>query len=100
MPVGAVSYRCERPEGLRDDVFFCYDLELPEDFTPANQDGEVESFALWPIDEVLARIRDTDDFKFNVNLVVLDLAIRLGLITPDEPDYQEIWEGLRLSENA
>ncbi len=100
VPVGAVSYRCERPEGLRDDVLFCYDLELPEDFAPANQDGEVESFALWPMAEVLARIRDTDDFKFNVNLVVLDLAIRLGLIAPDEPDYQEIWEGLRLSESA
>ena len=98
VPVGAVSYRCERPEGLRDDVFFCYDLELPEDFVPANQDGEVESFALWPMDEVLARIRDTDDFKFNVNLVILDLALRLGLIAPDDPDYQEIWEGLRLSQ--
>jgi 8-oxo-dGTP pyrophosphatase MutT (NUDIX family) len=98
VPVGAVSYRCERREGLRDDVLFCYDLELPEDFAPANQDGEVESFALWPMDEVLARIRDTDDFKFNVNLVVLDLAVRLGLITPDDPGYQEIWEGLRLSQ--
>ena len=96
--VGAVSYRCERPEGLRDDVLFCYDLELPENFTPQNTDGEVESFALWPIAEVLARIRDTEDFKFNVNLVVLDLAIRHGLIAPDDPDYQEIWQGLRLAE--
>ena len=98
VPVGAVSYRCERPEGLRDDMLFCYDLELPEDFTPVNTDGEVESFALWPMDEVLARIRDTDDFKFNVNLVVLDLAVRLGLLAPDSPGYQEILEGLRLSQ--
>ena len=98
VPVGAVSYRCERPEGLRDDVLFCYDLDLPEDFAPVNEDGEVESFALWPITEVLARIRDTDDFKFNVNLVVLDLAVRLGLIAPDAPGYQEIWEGLRLAQ--
>ncbi len=97
-PVGAVSYRCERPEGLRDDVLFCYDLELPADFAPANTDGEVESFSLWPIAEVLARVRDTEDFKFNVALVVIDLAIRLGLIAPDDPDYQEIWQGLRLAE--
>ena len=95
---GAVSYRCERPEGLRDDVLFCYDLELPADFAPANTDGEVESFSLWPIAEVLARVRDTEDFKFNVALVVIDLAIRLGLIAPDDPDYQEIWQGLRLAE--
>jgi 8-oxo-dGTP pyrophosphatase MutT (NUDIX family) len=96
--VGAVSYRCERPEGLRDDVLFCYDLELPADFVPKNTDGEVESFALWPIEEVLARLRETEDFKFNVALVILDLAIRRGLIAPDDPNYQEIWEGLRLVE--
>jgi 8-oxo-dGTP pyrophosphatase MutT (NUDIX family) len=96
--VGAVSFRCERPEGLLDEVAFCYDLELPENFTPQNTDGEVESFALWPIEEVLARVRDTEDFGFDVALVVIDLAIRRGLIAPDDPDYQEIWQGLRLAE--
>ena len=98
IPTGAVSYRCARPEGLRDDVLFCYDLELPAEFVPANTDGEVESFSLWPIAEVLARVRDGEDFKFNVALVVIDLAIRRGLIAPDDPDYQEIWQGLRLAE--
>ncbi len=98
IPMGAVSFRCERPEGLLDDVSFCYDLELPADFMPANTDGEVESFSLWPIEEVLARVRDTEDFSFDINLVVIDFAIRHGLIAPDDPDYQEIWEGLRLVE--
>ncbi|MHA1151876.1 MAG: DUF4743 domain-containing protein [Alphaproteobacteria bacterium] len=42
-PVGVVTYRCERPEGLLDDVAFCYDLELPAEFEPQNTDGEVES---------------------------------------------------------
>jgi 8-oxo-dGTP pyrophosphatase MutT (NUDIX family) len=96
--VGAVSFRCERPDGLIDEVVFCYDLELPADFAPVNIDGEVESFSLWPIEEVLARVRAGEDFKFNVNLVVIDLAIRHGLIAPDDPDYQEICEGLRLAE--
>ncbi len=95
---GAVSFRCERPEGLLDEVAFCYDLELPIEFTPQNTDGEVESFSLWPIEEVLARVRDTEDFGFDVALVVIDLAIRRGLIAPDDPDYQEIWQGLRLTE--
>ncbi len=98
IPVGVVSYRCERPEGLLDDVAFCYDLEVPADFVPANTDGEVEAFALWPIEQVLARIRETEDFKFDVALVVIDFAIRHGLIAPDDPDYQEICEGLRLAE--
>ena len=98
VPVGTVSYRCERPEGLLDDVSFCYDLELPAEFAPENTDGEVESFSLWPIEEVLARVRETEDFKFDVALVVIDFAIRHGLIAPDDPDYQEIWQGLRLAE--
>jgi 8-oxo-dGTP pyrophosphatase MutT (NUDIX family) len=98
VPVGIVSYRCERPEGLRDDVLFCFDLELPPDFEPSNADGEVESFMLWPIERVMATIRETDAFKFNVNLVVLDMAARLGLIGPDDPHYQEILEGLRLAD--
>lgn len=95
-PAGAVSYRCAREEGLRDDVFFNFDLELPDGFVPRNTDGEVESFALWPMTRVLETIRETEDFKFNVNLVILDFAIRHGFLTPDDPDYQPIWEGLRL----
>ena len=96
VPVGAVSYRCERTEGLRDDVLFCFDLDLPADFMPANTDGEVEDFELWPIERVMETIRVTDHFKFNVNLVILDFAIRRGILTPDDPGYQAIWEGLRL----
>jgi hypothetical protein len=97
-PVGAITYRCERPEGLRDDVLFCFDLTLPADFTPRNTDGEVESFALWPIERAIETVRAGDDFKFNVNLVILHLLIRRGLLGPDDPDYQEIAEGLWLAE--
>ncbi len=96
VPVGAVSYSCTREEGLRDDVFFNYDLELPDDFIPRNTDGEVESFELWPMARVMDTMRETQDFKFNVNLVLLDFAIRHGFLTPDDPDYQAIWEGLHL----
>ena len=28
------------------------DLEVPEDFTPVNSDGEVDSFQLLPLEEV------------------------------------------------
>ena len=96
LPVGFVSYRCEREEGLRDDVLFCYDLELPADFVPVNTDREIESFWIWPIERVLETVRETDEFKFNVSLVLLDLAVRRGLLQPDEPDYEAIVDGLRL----
>ena len=76
----------ERPEGLRRDHLHCYDLELPADFTPVPADGEVEAFELWPVDRVMQAVRDTDAFKFNVNLVLIDLFIRLGMIQGAEAD--------------
>lgn len=94
-PTSAVSYLCEWTDGLRDDVAFCYDLELPADFTPRNTDGEVDDFYLWPIDQVIERVRDTEDFKFNVNLVIIDFMIRHGYLGPDDPDYMKIVEGMR-----
>jgi 8-oxo-dGTP pyrophosphatase MutT (NUDIX family) len=80
-PVGTISYAMERFEGLRRDRLHCYDLELPPDFRPHAADGEVESFELWPVERALAAVRDTDDFKFNVTLVLIDLFLRQGLIS-------------------
>jgi 8-oxo-dGTP pyrophosphatase MutT (NUDIX family) len=94
IPVGAVSYRMETALGIRDDVLFCYDLELPADFAPQSHDGEIVAFTLRPARAVLDIVRDSDDFKFNVNLVILDFALRHGLIRPDAPDYLDIATGL------
>jgi 8-oxo-dGTP pyrophosphatase MutT (NUDIX family) len=93
-PAGAVSYRMENQLGIRDDVLFVYDLETPEDFTPKNRDGEIVKFELMPAIEVIERIRTTDDFKFNVNLVILDFAVRHGLLRPDNPEYLDVATGL------
>jgi hypothetical protein len=90
-----VSYRMETPEGARDDVLFVYDIDLPGDFVPRNTDGEIASFALMAADDVLERVRAAEDFKFNVNLVVIDFALRHGLVTPDDPDYLDLVTGLR-----
>ena len=40
-------------------------------------------------------MRQTDDFKFNVNLVIIDFALRHGLIKPDDREYLDIVIGLR-----
>jgi 8-oxo-dGTP pyrophosphatase MutT (NUDIX family) len=77
--VAQISYAMERPEGLRRDRLQCYDLFLPEDFMPRAEDGEVESFELWPIARAVESVARTDDFKFNVSLVLVDLFQRLGL---------------------
>ena len=94
VPVGAVSYRMETELGIRDDVLFVYDLEMPADFVPKNQDGEIVHFELMPASAVLDRVRTTDDFKFNVNLVILDFALRHGVLRPDDPEYLDVATGL------
>jgi 8-oxo-dGTP pyrophosphatase MutT (NUDIX family) len=78
--VATISYAMERPEGLRRDRIHCYDLELPADFVPRAADGEVEGFFLWPLGRAAEAVRDGDAFKFNVNLVLIDLFLRSGLI--------------------
>jgi Domain of unknown function (DUF4743) len=91
---GAVSYRMETRLGIRDDVLFVYDIEMPADFVPENRDGEIVHFELIPVPAVLEQIRTTSDFKFNVNLVILDFALRHGLLSPDDPEYLDVATGL------
>ena len=83
---GALTYRMETKLGIRDDVMFVYDLEVPDGFQPSNADGEIAGFELMPLTDILERIRTTKDFKFNVNLVMIDLFIRQGLIAAPEAE--------------
>jgi 8-oxo-dGTP pyrophosphatase MutT (NUDIX family) len=92
---GAITYCTERSEGLRRDVLYVYDLELPADFSPVNADDEIEEFFLWPIEQVAETVRDSDRFKFNCALVVIDFLIRNGMLPTDDRDYVAICEGLR-----
>ncbi|WP_156938798.1 NUDIX hydrolase [Asaia astilbis] len=82
--MATLRYAMERPEGLRQDTLFCYDLVLPRSFTPQPVDGEVAFFELMPLERVFEIVRDTDDIKFNVNLVLIDLFLRRGLFSPQE----------------
>ncbi len=52
-PVGAVSYAYEEIEGISIEADFVFDIKLPADFTPSNNDGEVERFTLMSIDQVI-----------------------------------------------
>jgi 8-oxo-dGTP pyrophosphatase MutT (NUDIX family) len=96
-PVSAIRYCCEGDGGLRPDVLFVYDLELPAGFVPKPSDGEISEYMLWPISDVADRVRQTFDFKFNCNLVIIDFLIRHGLMTADDPDYLALVEGLHRS---
>ena len=94
-PAGAVSYTMEVAHGLRRDVLFVYDLEVPRDFQPVSQDGEQAGFVQMPAAEALRIVAETDAFKFNVNLVIIDFAIRHGVLPPEHPEYLKLLRGLQ-----
>ncbi|MDG2312481.1 MAG: DUF4743 domain-containing protein [Alphaproteobacteria bacterium] len=94
-PAGAISYNLGVKEGLRRDVLFIYDLILPSDFYPVDQLGEHSSFFRLPVTEVLKIVEKTNNFKFNINLVIIDFAIRYGILKPDHPEYIELNQNLR-----
>jgi len=118
-PVGVVTYCQESVHGLKPDVIYTYDLELPADFIPrahdgevesfelwplqrlaetlrdGAHDGEVESFELWPLQRLAETLRDGEAFKPNCALVAIDFLVRHGYIDPGEPDYLAIVAGLR-----
>ncbi|KAK4430760.1 Nudix hydrolase 20, chloroplastic [Sesamum alatum] len=93
--VGAVSYSDIDGYRFKRDVLFCYDLELPDEFVPKNEDGEVESFKLVPVTHVANIIRSTQLFKENCNLVIIDFLFRHGYIKPEELGYLKLLQSLR-----
>lgn len=80
VPSGRVSYVMANEEGLRRDVLHIFDLDLPEGVVPRPNDEEVERFELLPVAEVLRIVAEAGPVKFNVNLVLLDFALRHGLL--------------------
>ena len=92
---GFISYRRETDAGLSSDTIFCYDLMLPTSFRPVCTDGEVAKFYLWPVEDVARMVCESDAFKANCNLVVIDFLLRHGLIAADHPEFQELSSGLQ-----
>ncbi|GAA5882494.1 hypothetical protein JCM3774_006131 [Rhodotorula dairenensis] len=89
-----ITYNSRTAEGwLSPEVQYCYDLELPDPETELGAregvipttnaaDGEVESFSLMTVDEVVQHMVD-GHFKPNCALVLLDFFIRHGLLTAE-----------------
>ncbi len=92
---GYVSYKHEYSKGGSKDTIFCYDLELPKDFTPKVNDKEVEKFELMDIEDVAKLVASSDRFKLNCNLVIIDFLVRHGILDERERDYFKIVSLLR-----
>ena len=91
-----ISYRYQTNKGLSTKLLNTFDLELPPDFTPVNEDGETSSFHLWDLETILLSIETRlDKWKPNVAITIIDFAIRHGYISPDHENYAEIVHKLR-----
>ena len=66
-------------EGLQHEQVSVYDLALPADVQPQNQDGEVHSLALMPLDQALAHAA-AGDMTVDATLATLDFALRHRLL--------------------
>ncbi len=98
-PVSGISYIQETETGIFEEFCFIFDLELHQDFTPQNMDGEVASFQLWDLDKIKQVLAETRDFSYDAALTTLDFLLRNGTIDADHPDFQRLIMGLRYQDN-
>lgn len=81
--VGSLSYEMQVGLTLKPDTLYCYDLEIPQDFTPQNRDGEVDEFKLVDMPELCTLLCNSRDVKENSALVMLDFLLRHGVLCRD-----------------
>ncbi|ALK31944.1 DUF4743 domain-containing protein [Burkholderia plantarii] len=77
-----VHVLCSLPEGTQAEQIFVYDLPLPHDFVPRNQDGEVAEHRLARADEVL-RWLESGAMTMDASLATLDSLLRHRVLAPD-----------------
>lgn len=70
----------EVPDGLHAEVIHVYDLDLPEDFAPVNQDGEVAEFRCVRLQEVAAELAGDASYTVDAALVAIDCLRRRGVL--------------------
>jgi 8-oxo-dGTP pyrophosphatase MutT (NUDIX family) len=86
---GTVEICRDQSDGLQRETIHVYDLWLPEDFTPRNQDGEaVEHLLCEP--QTVVSILDSDDITADASLVIVDFLLRSGCIARDDRGYEAL----------
>ena len=80
---GVLRLQRDIPEGLQWEDLHAFDLPIPDDWVPANQDGEVLGFTCMPVDEALALTAGAA-MTVDAALVTLDFGLRHGLLAAEE----------------
>lgn len=87
--ISAVRVEYSVPEGLHREILFVHDLWLPEDFKPANQDGEVSEIRSMAVEEALQQLL-AGDFTLDSGVVLIDGLLRLGTVLPEDAQYLDL----------
>lgn len=90
LPADAVHIWREQQDGLQSETIFVHDLKLPDDFMPANQDGEAIEHRLVTMNEaarLIALAEGPDEVTADASLVVLDFLLRHGVIAATSPAF-------------
>jgi 8-oxo-dGTP pyrophosphatase MutT (NUDIX family) len=80
-PGAVIALACDIAEGFMHEHLHAFDLCLPEDVVPANQDGEVAELHRLPVAEAIERAA-AGEMTVDATLVTLDFALRHRLL-PD-----------------
>jgi 8-oxo-dGTP pyrophosphatase MutT (NUDIX family) len=74
---GTLDLLREVPEGVQSEVIFVFDLELPQDFQPHNEDGEVAEFHRLPVAQVRGLLGSAGRLTLDASLVITRFIERL-----------------------
>lgn len=94
-PVETLYVCREVPEGLHREIVYSHDLELPEEFTPLNNDGEVSEFMRLDATAVLERTA-RGELTVEAGLVALDFLLRHRAIALPDPGIRAALDRCRL----
>jgi len=81
-PGSVIALACDIVEGFMHEHLHTFDLELPPDRVPVNQDGEVAELHRLPVAEAIERAAQ-GEMTVDAALVTLDFALRHGLLEAD-----------------
>jgi 8-oxo-dGTP pyrophosphatase MutT (NUDIX family) len=80
VPTGTLFVQREVPDGLHVETLHMYDLELPVDFQPVNQDAEVVEFRRLSFEEVVAELSGDAPYTVDAGLVAIECLKRRGAL--------------------
>jgi 8-oxo-dGTP pyrophosphatase MutT (NUDIX family) len=94
---GTLRVARDIPEGFQHEWLHAFDIELPPELTPHNQDGEVAGFTRMPVAQALAVAAGTT-MTVDAALVTIDFAQRRGLL--DDAEAAAVLRKLRVESGS